>query len=55
MLVLFVLFPKFSFSGTILCFLTWISRQQKDLLEKEQEENIRVWVDPQRNSIHSIK
>ncbi|XP_075882523.1 cilia- and flagella-associated protein 276 [Nelusetta ayraudi] len=30
-------------------------REQKDVQEKEQEEDIRVWVDPQRNSIHSIK
>lgn len=51
----FVLFPKFNFSGTVLCIAVWISRQPKDVLEKEQEENIRVWVDPQRNSIHSIK
>ncbi|XP_023283466.1 uncharacterized protein C1orf194 homolog [Seriola lalandi dorsalis] len=25
------------------------------MLEKEQEKEIRVWVDPQRRSIHSIK
>lgn len=31
----------------------WIYRKQ-DMLEKEQED-IRVWVDPQRISIHSIK
>ncbi|KAK2897705.1 cilia- and flagella-associated protein 276 [Channa argus] len=27
----------------------------QDKLEKEQEEEIRVWVDPQRRSIYSIK
>lgn len=36
-------------------FLTWIYREQKDVQEKAQEEDIQVWVDPQRNSIHSIK
>ncbi|KAK2851333.1 hypothetical protein Q5P01_007609 [Channa striata] len=28
---------------------------KQDKLEKEQEEEIRVWVDPQRRSIYSIK
>ncbi|XP_068454352.1 cilia- and flagella-associated protein 276 [Clinocottus analis] len=34
------------------------SKQEKlkqDMLEKEQENTIRVWVDPQRRSIYSIK
>ncbi|XP_042347153.1 protein C1orf194 homolog [Plectropomus leopardus] len=28
---------------------------KQDMLEREQETKIRVWVDPQRCSIHSIK
>ncbi|KAL7398736.1 hypothetical protein ABVT39_014389 [Epinephelus coioides] len=28
---------------------------KQDMLEKEQETDIRVWVDPQRRSIYSIK
>ncbi|KAL3064175.1 hypothetical protein OYC64_000455 [Pagothenia borchgrevinki] len=28
---------------------------KKDMLEKEQGDEIRVWVDPQRRSIYSIK
>ncbi|KAM8863794.1 cilia- and flagella-associated protein 276 [Spinachia spinachia] len=28
---------------------------KQDMLEKEKENSIRVWVDPQRRSIHSIK
>ncbi|XP_051280252.1 cilia- and flagella-associated protein 276 isoform X2 [Dicentrarchus labrax] len=28
---------------------------KQDLLEKEQEKDIRVWVDPQKCSIYSIK
>ncbi|XP_070767278.1 cilia- and flagella-associated protein 276 [Enoplosus armatus] len=28
---------------------------KQDMLEKEQEKDIRVWVDPQRSSIYSIK
>ncbi|XP_044068265.1 protein C1orf194 homolog isoform X2 [Siniperca chuatsi] len=28
---------------------------KQDMQEKEQEKNIRVWVDPQRCSIYSIK
>ncbi|XP_073325577.1 cilia- and flagella-associated protein 276 [Pagrus major] len=28
---------------------------KQEMLEKEQEKDIRVWVDPQRRSIYSIK
>ncbi|XP_059189700.1 cilia- and flagella-associated protein 276 [Centropristis striata] len=30
-------------------------RKQENILEQEQESDIRVWVDPQRRSIYSIK
>ncbi|XP_045912333.1 protein C1orf194 homolog [Micropterus dolomieu] len=28
---------------------------KQDMLEKEQQKDIRVWIDPQRRSIYSIK
>lgn len=43
----------------ILSFFMLIYRKEEnlkqDMLEKEREKDIRVWVDPQRCSIYSIK
>ncbi|XP_074538409.1 cilia- and flagella-associated protein 276 [Halichoeres trimaculatus] len=30
-------------------------QKKQDLLKKDQENNIRMWVDPQRSSVYSIK